>query len=92
MELALAAECWQWVLNFRSLEKYTLRSFSVLISSSVSLEPVSADIMVSLEEVQKGSPDHLHDRASLLNFCPFTYESPACFAQVVHSKMVWLCL
>ncbi|RMZ98655.1 hypothetical protein BpHYR1_033254, partial [Brachionus plicatilis] len=53
MELALAAECWQWVLHFRSLERYTPRSFSVLISSSVSLEPVSADIMVSLEEVQK---------------------------------------
>ncbi|RNA22827.1 hypothetical protein BpHYR1_016699 [Brachionus plicatilis] len=53
MELALAAECWHWVLHFRSLEKYTPRSFSVLISSSVSLEPVSADIMVSLEEVQK---------------------------------------
>jgi len=41
------------VLHFRSLEKYTPRSFSVLISSSVSLEPVSADIMVNLREVQK---------------------------------------
>ncbi|RNA17920.1 hypothetical protein BpHYR1_004679 [Brachionus plicatilis] len=24
----------------------------------------------------KGSPDHLHDRASYLNFCPFYYASP----------------
>jgi len=51
--VALAAECWQWVLHFRSLEKHTPRSFSLVICSRVSLELESADFMVNLVWGQK---------------------------------------
>jgi len=51
--VALAAEWWQWVLHFRSLEKYTPRSFSLVICSKVSLESESADFMVNLVWGQK---------------------------------------
>jgi hypothetical protein len=40
---------WQWVLHFRSLEKYTSRSFSLVICSKVSLESDSADFYGKLD-------------------------------------------
>jgi len=52
--VAFAAECWQWVLHFRSLEKYTpTRSLLLVICLRVSLESESADLMVNLVWGQK---------------------------------------